>query len=263
MSGRPAEAAPDATRAVGSLDPEAMTAAQRRTARAIASRVQHLWHSPRVARQLLPLRDDEGLLRLLRQFSESVGGALPGMDLCVGEADPCMVVALPPGGHVRSGGPCPPHRDYEPVGPYHKERSVSFYMLLHDTAEHHGGTFVYPGSRDLHCAPRYEETPRSAGRPRKRRRTGETASAGLHPKSLHRDLRALCGDPVRFTGRELTVFRHESAEWHGALPNRSGERRAVLIWSYCTPRLQGKFRRTVEPPAEIARCVNGGDHAGG
>ena len=54
-----------------------------------------------------------------------------------------------PKNHVRSGGPCPPHRDYEPVGPYHKERSVSFYMLLHDTAEHHGGTFVYPGSRDL------------------------------------------------------------------------------------------------------------------
>ena len=50
----------------------------------------------------------------------------------------------------------------------------------------------------------------------------------LQPQSLHRDLRARCGECVRLTGEELTLFRHESAERHGALPNASGAQETAM-----------------------------------
>ena len=236
------------------LAPDDMTSLQRRAARAIAERVRREHVAPRlsdrVARQMLPLRADDELLRLLERFTTSVCGALPYLCFCVGDADPSVVVTLPPDGHLRSGGPCPPHQDYTPQGRYARERSLNFYMLLQDTTERHGPTFVYPRSRHLVCRDRYEDPPRSAGRPRKRRR-GEAAGEGrgeLQPQSLHRDLRARCGECVRLTGEELTLFRHESAEWHGALPNASAHPRAVLIWSYCSAGLVGQFVRTVDAP---------------
>ena len=246
LSGRPR----DASRDVLKLDPDALTMGQRHLVQLIASRATDAATRARVARQMVSLHTDARLVAMLQRLTGSICG-LPAereYHFNNGETEPCAMVTFPLDGHARSGGPCPPHQDYEPHGKYGCTRSLSFYMLLQDTHPALGPTYVYAGSRKLACRERAEPAPKSVGRPKKRKRSPARArqkQALLHPQTLRRDLTSRCGEPILLTGREHTIFRHESAEWHGALPNMSDERRAVLIWTYCTKDLLGKFVRTV------------------
>ena len=91
---------------------------------------------------------------------------------------------------------------------------------------------MFPGSRHLVKRSRAEE---DASQPKaKARKAAVPVENTLNPKTLQRDLENKCGARVVLAGKRLDVFRHESAQWHGALPNASDAPRSVLIWSYRT-----------------------------
>lgn len=165
------------------------------------------------------------------------------------EFDPAVVSSYPRQARLISGGRCPVHQDYCPTGKYKAAKTVSFYLLLQRTTKLSGATFVYPASREVRKRdepkPRLKEE-RGPGRPP--RRTKLVLShlvAELNPHALEDGLKRRCGEPVYLAGEKLTLFRHESSEWHGALPNAGKRPRHVLMWSYGTKGMAKLFRKEV------------------
>ena len=116
-------------------------------------------------------------------------------------------------------------------------------MLLQDTVASTGATYVYPDSRLLQQ--RMEPiSPKPAHRPSKKRKMKAVQPGDLNPHVLDQDLTKLCGAPQVLAGAKYTIFRFESALWHGALPNTSTRPRYVLIWSYTTAKLGRQFQLT-------------------
>ena len=234
--------ASDASLDITVLHPSRLPQAALRLAEEAAERAVAGLPVPAHAREVHSRGHDASLIKMLRDFTELVDGVPPFSPPLVFHScasDPGTFISHPQawGGDFKSGGSLTLHQDYKPSP---ATRCVSYYMLLQDTPQQAGPTFVFPHSRELSEWECVEREARATGRPRKRRGRVEARSDGqINPKNRNRSLKHLCGDPLLLTGARLTVFRHESAEWHGALPNQSNDRRCVLIWSYCTPDFQG------------------------
>jgi hypothetical protein len=201
------------------LPASALSSAQRRKAEEVARLALDAVELPTTARTVALVRGP--IMDALQEWTEAVGG-LPAArgDLVfnVCGSDPGVFTSWPRGSRSAffSGGRCPLHQDYIPNG---DEKCYTLYMLLQETAAADGATYVYPCSR--HLVARAPSTTTTLG--------------SLNPKALARDLERFCGPPIVLEGSRLDVFRHESAEWHGALPNAGSRPRSVLIWSYCSP----------------------------
>ena len=189
---------------------------------------------------------------LLVQFTQSFSGVPDAIGLAsqlklnVSKSDPGVYASWPRGAKsaFKSGGPCPTHQDYSPSRETDGERSYTFIMLLQDTAASNGATYVYPGSRLLQQRMEPISLPKPAHRPSKKRKRKAVQPGDLNPHVLDQDLTKLCGAPQVLAGAKYTIFRFESALWHGALPNTSTRPRHVLIWSYATSKLARQFQLT-------------------
>ena len=84
-------------------------------------------------------------------------------------------------------------------------------------------------------------TPKPLAPPCAPRHTLQPTHSPTHPR---RDLRRRCGPPIDLVGSKFTIFRHESAEWHGASSNNSSAPRHVLVWSFASSDLAGVFKST-------------------
>ena len=188
---------------------------------------------------------------LLVHLTESVSGVPSALGLAskmkfnVSQSDPGVYTSWPRGAKsaFKSGGPCPTHQDYTPSRDTDGERSYNFIMLLQDTVASNGATYVYPGSRLLQQRMEPTSQPKPAHRPSKKRKR-IVQPGDLNPHVLDQDLTKLCGAPQVLAGAKYTIFRFESALWHGALPNTSTRPRHVLIWSYTTSKLGRLFQLT-------------------
>ena len=237
----------DSTRDVRVLPAAALAPEQRRLADGLARDAVAAASTPKKlqARSIMPLKS-AAMEHQLKELTHALGG-LEDIDktLCFNRCgtDPGAFTSEPAVKINGSGGPCTTHRDFEPKLFNASSRCVTFLMLCRDVGRRDGATYVYPGSRHLEKRPRVEPAEPVAkprGRPPKIKKTCNK-QPGLNPRVLDQDLTKLCGEPITFAGKRLSIFRSESAEWHGAYRNTSDAARCVLIWSYASKELIGKM----------------------
>jgi hypothetical protein len=155
------------------------------------------------------------------------------------ETDPGVFVAKP----IRAGAPCPTHQDYNPASYRADSKAMSFTMLLQATTKSDGATYYFPGSRAVQKRERAPKAPKARGRPPKSASSKDVLhdDGFVAAQNLDRDLEKRFGRVV-LAGDRLSIFRTESANWHGAYHNRGGTLRCILIWTYSTHNLAGAFQ---------------------
>ena len=195
-------------------------------------------------RMTIGLKHDEDALRKVQALMDKVGGlpasgdwgwTLQENDFAVLVSKPCRV------GGAKSG--LAVHQDYElrPAGQPHADppqgRSLSFLMVLgKEVEEKSGATYVYLNSRDLTIDKACPVKPTQHGGQNKKR-TGTPPRRDCHvlnPKCVEADLKRKLGEDkkVILEGTRYSLFRFESAQWHGACNNLSDCDRPLLGWSY-------------------------------
>ena len=159
----------DDTREVASITCPVGSAHRALAEQAAAMALQHVPKQPTQARSLVSVGHDAELVKLLKKLTRAIGGLPMGrklsFQLC--GTDPSVVSSAPRRGAFQSGGPCSVHQDYLPLGEFEAARSITFYLLLQDTPEEAGPTFVYAKSRGLPCRERQPIAKRPRGRPPK------------------------------------------------------------------------------------------------
>ena len=237
----------DRTRDVRVFPAAALAPEQRRLADVLARDAVAAASTPKKlqARHIVPLKS-EVMERQLKELTHALGG-LDDIDesLCFNRcgSDPGAFTSEPAFKINGSGGPCTTHRDFDPKLFHPSSRCITFLMLCRNVGPHDGATYVYPGSRNLEKRVRVkpaESVDKHRGRPPKIKKRCNK-QPGLNPRVLDQDLTNLCGDPISLAGKRLSIFRSESAEWHGAYRNTSDAARCVLIWSYASRELVGKI----------------------
>ena len=206
-----------------------------------------LFHQRIKPRMVFSLEKDKQAHRMIVELMKKVGGlsatgkwTLQKQDVVLIVSHPCSITGKKSSLTV--------HQDYElrprgqPRASPPKGRSLSFFMVLGDkVAADNGATYVYLNSRHLTLGEEYAvKQKQHGGQNKKRERPPRRDDNLINPKEKEKDLKRKLGadKKVIFEGKQLSLFRMESAQWHGALNNKSKEPRPLLAWSYKNPELK-------------------------
>ena len=227
------------------LEPEQTACAER-----LLTHVDHyrsLFHQRIKPRMVFSLKKDERAHGMIVELMKKVGG-LPATGKWTLQKHDVVLIVSHPCSTTGKKSSLTVHQDYElrprgqPRASPPKGRSLSFFMVLGDkVAAENGATYVYLNSRNLTLGAEYAvKQKQHGGQNRKRERPPRRDDDLINPKEKEKDLKRKLGadKKVIFEGKQLSLFRMESAQWHGALNNESNEPRPLLAWSYKNPELK-------------------------